>query len=118
MGYVDGYLIPVLAGNKQAYREMAIKAAKIFIQHGALRVVEGWGDDVPHGKHTDFYRAVAAEGEENLVFSWIEWPSKEKRDEGMKKVMADPSMQPGSDLPFDGKRLIFGGFMPLVDMKA
>jgi len=79
-------------------------------------VVEGWGDDVPHGTLTDFYRAVAATEGETVVFSWIEWPDKETRDAGMKKVMEDPRMQPGAEpMPFDGKRLVFGGFNCLLD---
>lgn len=113
MTYIDGFVIPVPAGKKDAYREMAAKAAPVFQEFGALEVVETWGDDVPHGKVTDFYRAVGAEEGENVVFSWIVWPSKEARDEGNKKVMADPRMQPTGDMPFDMKRLIFGGFTPI-----
>lgn len=113
MSYIDGFVIPVPAGKKDAYREMAAKAAPVFQEFGALEVVETWGDDVRHGKITDFYRAVGAEEGENVVFSWIVWPSKEARDEGNKKVMADPRMQPTGDVPFDMKRLIFGGFTPI-----
>src|SRR4051812_32340988 len=85
--------------------------------HRAWRAkrVECWGDDVPHGKATDFYRAVAAEEGEGLIFSWIVWPSREAREAGNVKVMADPRMQPSADMPFDMKRLIFGGFEVLVD---
>ena len=116
MTYVDGFVAPVRTGvDADAYREFAAKAATIFKDHGATRVVEGWGDDVPHGQHTDFYRAVAAEDGETVVFSWIEWPDKATRDAGMKKVMDDPRMQPGDPMPFDGKRLIFGGFRTLLD---
>jgi uncharacterized protein YbaA (DUF1428 family) len=115
MSYIDGFVIPVPAGKKDAYREMAKMAAEVFIDHGALRLVEGWGDDVPHGKVTDFYRAVDAQEGEGLVFSWIVWPSREARDEGSRKVMADPRMQPGPDMPFDMKRMIFGGFELLLD---
>ncbi|MEA3003939.1 MAG: hypothetical protein QOH81_2727 [Sphingomonadales bacterium] len=115
MSYVDGFVIPVTPGKKDAYREMAKMAAKVFIDHGALRLVECWGDDVPHGKVTDFYRAVDAQEGEGLVFSWIVWPSREARDEGSRKVMADPRMQPGPDMPFDMKRMIFGGFELLLD---
>jgi uncharacterized protein YbaA (DUF1428 family) len=115
--YIDGFLAPVAAGTSaEAYRIFAAKAAPIFKEHGATRVVEGWGDDVPHGTLTDFYRAVAATEGETVVFSWIEWPDKATRDAGMKKVMEDPRMQPGAEpMPFDGKRLIFGGFACLLD---
>jgi uncharacterized protein YbaA (DUF1428 family) len=115
MSYIDGFVIPVPAGKKEAYRKLAAQAAKIFQEHGATRIVECWGDDVPDGKITDFKRAVKAEAGENVVFSWIVWPSKTVRDEGSKKVMADPRMQPGPDLPFDGKRLIYGGFEILLE---
>jgi uncharacterized protein YbaA (DUF1428 family) len=116
MSYVDGYLIPVKLENKDAYLRVAAKAAPIFRDHGALRVVECWGDDVPAGKTTDFFRAVKAEPGEVIVFSWIEWPSKAVRDAGMKKAMEDPRMDYGSaNTPFDGKRMIFGGFAPLLD---
>src|SRR5918912_3734797 len=93
MTYVDGFVIPVPAGKKEAYREMAAKAAPIFREYGATRVVECWGDDVPDGKVTDFKRAVKAEAGEVVVFSWIVWPSKAVRDEGSKKVMEDPRIR-------------------------
>jgi uncharacterized protein YbaA (DUF1428 family) len=115
MSYIDGFVIPVPADKKEAYREMAAIAAPIFREHGATRVVECWGDDVPDGKVTDFKRAVKAEAGESVVFSWIVWPSKAARNEGNRKVMADPRIQPGPDMPFDGKRLIFGGFELLLD---
>lgn len=115
MSYIDGFVIPVPAEKKDAYREMAKKAAAIFKEFGALRVVECWGDDVPTGKVTDFFRAVNAAPGEVVVFSWITWPTKEIRDEGNKRVMADPRMKMGDDMPFDPARLIFGGFEPLLD---
>ena len=115
MSYVDGFVIPVPANGKQAYLHMAAKAAPIFHEHGATRVVECWGDDVPDGKVTDFRGAVKAEEGENVVFSWIEWPSKEARDAGMAKVMTDERMQPDGAMPFDGKRMIYGGFAPMLD---
>ncbi len=113
MSYVDGFLAAVKIANKDKYRAFAAKAAPLFEQHGALRVVENWGDDVPRGKTTDFWGAVKCEADEVVVFSWIEWPSKAARDAGMKKVMADPGMQ--GEMPFDGKRLIFGGFETILD---
>ena len=115
MSYVDGYVVPVPSGKKDAYRDVATKAAAVFKEYGAKRVVECWGDDVPDGKVTDFKRAVQAESNEAVVFSWIEWPDKATRDKGMKRVMEDPRMQPSAEVPFDGKRMIFGGFAPLVD---
>ncbi|MDP8993811.1 MAG: DUF1428 domain-containing protein [Pseudomonadota bacterium] len=116
MGYVDGFVVPVPERNKEAYREMAAKAAPIFREHGATRVVEAWNDDVPRGEVTDFYRAVKAEDDENVVFSWIEWPSKEARVAGWEKVMADERMKPDhSNMPFDGQRMFWGGFTPILD---
>jgi uncharacterized protein YbaA (DUF1428 family) len=116
MGYVDGYLVPVPVANKDAYRTLATKAATVFKDHGATRVVEAWGDNVPDGKVTDYKGAVKAAGDENVVYSWVEWPSKQARDEGWKKVMADERMQPGQNpMPFDGKRMIYGGFAPILD---
>jgi uncharacterized protein YbaA (DUF1428 family) len=114
MGYVDGAVVPVPAANKDAYRELTVRHAAVLREHGALRVVDAWGEDVPDGKVTDYKGAVKATADEKIVYSWIEWPSKEIRDAGWKKVMADPRMQPGA-MPFDGKRMIHGGFAPLID---
>ena len=89
----------------------------VFKEYGALKVVECWGDDVPDGKVTSFPMAVQKKDDETVVFSWIVWPSRETRDAGMKKMMEDPRMQPDSNpMPFDGKRLIYGGFNVLVDV--
>jgi uncharacterized protein YbaA (DUF1428 family) len=115
MGYTDGFVAPVQHGNKEAYRAMAARAAPIFREYGATRVVESWGDDVHEGKVTDFFRSVKAEDGENVVFSWIEWPSKEARVEGWGKVMEDPRMKPPAEMPFDGKRMFWGGFLPILD---
>ena len=115
-GYVDGYLVPVPEGRKEAYCDMATKASAVFREHGATRVVEAWGDQVPDGKITDFKGAVQAADGEKIVFSWVEWPDKATRDAGMAKVMEDERMKPGeADMPFDGKRMIYGGFAPIVD---
>jgi len=116
MSYVDGFVIPVPAGKKDAYFALAAKAAPIFKEYGATQIVECWGNDVPDGKVTDFKRAVNAEAGENVVFSWIVWPSKAGRDEGNKKMMADPRMKMGYDMPFDGQRMIFGGFEVMQDV--
>lgn len=114
MSYIDGFVVPVPAGNKPAYRELCAKAAQIFREYGATRVVECWGDDVPDGKITDFKGAVKAEPGETIVFSWIEWPSKEVRDQANAKMQTDSRMQMG-DAPFDAKRMIWGGFTVLFD---
>jgi uncharacterized protein YbaA (DUF1428 family) len=114
--YTDGFILPVPEANREAYRAMAEKAAAVFQEHGATRVVEAWADDVPEGKVTDFYRSVQAQEGEKVVFSWIEWPSKETRDQGWAKVMEDERMKhdPANN-PFDGKRMFWGGFRPVLD---
>ncbi len=104
----------VPAVNRDAYLAHARQALPLFKAFGATRMVECWGDDVPDGKVTDFKRAVKAKADEVVLFSWIEWPSKEARDAGMKKMMADPRMQ-DMKMPFDGQRMIFGGFQPILD---
>ncbi|HEU4661069.1 MAG TPA: DUF1428 domain-containing protein [Pseudolabrys sp.] len=114
MTYIDGFVVPVPTGRKEDYRKMAEKAAPIFKEYGALKLVECWGDDVPHGKVTDFYGAVKAESGETIVFSWVVWPSKQVRDEGSKKLMADERLK-ASDMPFDGKRMIYGGFELMLE---
>jgi uncharacterized protein YbaA (DUF1428 family) len=115
MNYIDGYVIAVPQANKEKYLAQANLAAAIFKEFGALRVVETWADDVPEGKLTSFAMAVKCEPGEAVVFSWVEWPSKPVRDEGMKKFMADKRLQ-ASDMPFDGKRMIFGGFQAIVQI--
>ena len=115
MSYIDGFVIPVPTDKKQAYREMSAKAAPIFKEYGATRIVECWGDDVPEGKVTDFRRAVQAAPGESIVFSWIVWPSKEARDAGNRRMQDDPRMKMTPDMPFDGQRMIFGGFELLLD---
>jgi uncharacterized protein YbaA (DUF1428 family) len=115
-GYIDGFVIPVAPDRKDAYVDMARAAAPVFLDHGATRVVEGWGDNIVDGKVTDFRRATHARDGENIVFAWVEWPSKAARDAGSAKVMADERMKmPPADLPFDATRAITGGFAPLLD---
>jgi uncharacterized protein YbaA (DUF1428 family) len=114
MAYVDGFVVAVPAGKKQAYVELASLVAKFFKENGATRVVECWGDDVPAGKLTDFPGAVKAEPGEVVVFSWVEYPSKEVRDASNAKMRSDERMK-NVDMPFDGKRMIFGGFVPVLD---
>ena len=113
-GYIDGVLLPVPEGNKDAYQALARRASSIFTDHGASRVVEAWGDNVPDGKVTDYKGAVQAKGDENVVYSWVEWPSKQARDEGWQKIMADARMT-SEDTPYDGKRMVYGGFAPILD---
>jgi len=116
MPYVDGFVAAVPTANRDAYRRHAEKAEVEFKEHGALRVGECCGDDVPEGKLTSFPLAVKRKADETVVFSWITWPSRQARDDGMKKVMADPRLQPDvNPMPFDGKRLIYGGFEILVE---
>jgi uncharacterized protein YbaA (DUF1428 family) len=113
-GYVDGIIVPVPNSNRDAYIEMAARVAPVFIEHGAVRDLEAWGVDVPVGEVTSFPRSVEAQEDESVVFSFIEWPDEQTRNEGWKKVMEDERMRPGDDMPFDGKRMFWGGFVPLV----
>ena len=117
MTYVDGFVAAVPTANREAYKRHVEQAADVFKTHGALKVVECWGDDVPDGKLTSFPMAVKKQDDETVVFSWILWPSRQARDEGMRKVMADPRSRPDvNPMPFDAKRLIFGGFDILVEL--
>ena len=116
MTYVDGFVVAVQTGNRETYRKHAEAAAVVFKENGALNVVECWGDDVPEGKVTSFPMAIKRKDDETVVFSWVVWPSHQSRDEGMKAVMADPQLQPDKNpMPFDGQRLIYGGFEVIVD---
>jgi uncharacterized protein YbaA (DUF1428 family) len=122
MTYVDGFVIAVPKANKEKFIEHARKGDSVFMDLGATRIFECWGDDVPDGKVTDFKRAVQATGDETVVFSWIEWPDKATRDAGMGKMgelmKSDPRMNPETNpMPFDGKRLIYGGFAPIVTLE-
>lgn len=113
-GYVDGMLVAVPDGRKADYQAFSAEHAALFKEYGALRVVDAWGDDVPDGKVTDFKGAVKAEAGETVVFAWVEWPSKAARDEAWTKLMQDPRMS-ARPMPFDGKRLVYGGFAPIVE---
>lgn len=116
MTYVDGFVAAVPTANKASYIEHAKKAGVVFKRYGALKLVETWGDDVPDGEVTSFPMAVKCQANETVVLSWILWPSKDVRDAGMQKIMADPDMQPDvNPMPFDGKRMIIGGFEMIVD---
>ncbi len=114
-GYIDGFVVPVPEGKRDAYQQLAAKMAKTFRQHGASRVIEAIADDVSRGEVTDFYRAVKAEDGETPVFSSIEWPDKATRDEAWQKIMADESNKPEGDMPFNGQRMFWGGFEKIID---
>lgn len=121
-GYMQGFLVPVPAGNKAAYRKAAVDMWDILKDYGARRVIEAWQDDVSHGKQTDFFRATKAEDGEIVVFSFIEWESREACDESHGKMLEDERMKqfmgenPDAEPPFDGKRMIYGGFRPVVEL--
>jgi len=123
MSYIDGFVIPVPTANRQHFIEHARFTDGVFTELGALRVIECWGDDVPDGTQTDFRRAVDARDDETVVFSWIEWPDKATRDAAMARLhdmmvtdeRFNPKLHP---IPFDGKRMIFGGFLPVVEKTA
>jgi uncharacterized protein YbaA (DUF1428 family) len=116
MSYIDGFVMAVPTANKQKFIDHANEFDALFTEFGATRVLECWGDDVPDGKLTDFRRAVQATQDETVVFSWVEWPDKATRDAGMEKFMKDPRMEAAGQMPFDGKRMIFGGFAPIVEI--
>lgn len=121
MAYIDGFVIPVPKANKQKFIDHANMADGMFIELGATRVLECWSDDVPDGKTTDFRMAVKASDDEDVIFSWIEWPDKETRDKAYAVMMdpntTDPRMDPENNpMPFDGKRMIYGGFAPVVTL--
>lgn len=123
MAYIDGFVIAVPKANKDKFIEHAKTGDAVFMEHGATRILECWQDDVPEGKQTDFFRAVACTEDEAVVFSWVEWPDKATRDANMAKIMdamtADPRLDPEKNpMPFDGARMIFGGFSPVVTLEA
>lgn len=111
MPYVDGFVLAVSKANLEAYKEMARIAGEVWMELGALSYVECIGDDVPYGEFTSFPRSVQATDEEVVIFSWITYPDRKARDEILAKVMTDPRMKPQQEnMPFDGKRMIYGGF--------
>nr|WP_317128308.1 DUF1428 domain-containing protein [Sphingomonas baiyangensis] len=113
-GYIDGVVMPMPLDARDAYARFSAACAPAFLENGALRVVDAFADDVRDGKQTDFHRAVHRQDGETAAYGWVEWPDKATRDAGWEKVMADPRMT-GQDAPFDGKRMMFGGFVPIVD---
>jgi uncharacterized protein YbaA (DUF1428 family) len=116
MTYVDGFVAAVPTAGRETYRAYAEKMAAIFREYGALQVVECWGDDVPEGKLTSFPMAVKAGADETVVFSWVLWADKPTRDAAWPRLTSDPRMGSGADpMPFDGQRMIYGGFQMIVD---
>jgi len=120
MPYVDGFVVPVPTANKEAFIAYAKTVDHLFIKHGALQVLECWGEDVPRGDVTDFYSAVNAKPDETIMFSYVLWPDKETREIGNEKVYADMQAtgHDGLEMPFDGKRLIYGGFQSIIEHSA
>ena len=116
MAYIDGFVIAVPTARKQEFIDHAGKAVSVFKELGATRILECWGDDVPDGKLTDFRRAVQAKEDETVVFSWFEYPDRATRDAVNARMMDDPRMA-DMEMPFDGKRMIFGGFAPVVTLQ-
>ncbi|HEY4074453.1 MAG TPA: DUF1428 domain-containing protein [Herbaspirillum sp.] len=117
MSYIDGFIAAVPTANREAYKKHAAQTSALFKEKGALKVVECWGDDVPEGKVTSFTMAVQRKDDETVVFSWITWPSRQVRDDAWKVLMDDPRMKPDANpMPFDGKRLIYGGFEMILEV--
>lgn len=118
MTYIDGFVAAVPTANKEKYTEHASAAWPLFEKLGATGMVECWEDNVPEGEITSFTMAVQRKEDESIIFSWITWPSKEVRDAAWKEMMDNPDMEKMADMPFDGKRMIYGGFMPIVEKQA
>jgi uncharacterized protein YbaA (DUF1428 family) len=115
--YIDGFLIPVRDADKETYRAHEEKWWPSFRDLGAQSLVVGWGDDVPKGQHTDFLRAVDLKDDETVVFCWMTWPDKATRDAGYAKMMENSDVQ-GAEMPFDGKRMVWGGFKPILSLSS
>lgn len=123
MSYIDGFVLAVPKANRDAFIKHATTADAIFLEHGALRVLECWQDDVPKGKTTDFYGAVKAKDDEIVCFAFVEWPDRDTRNSAMadleKAMQTDPRMDPEKNpMPFDGARLIYGGFETVVNLES
>lgn len=119
MPYVDGFVLAVPKANLEQYKEMARVAGQVWMEHGALHYVEAVADDVPYGELTSFPRAVQAKEDEIVIFSWVTYASRADRDAIMKKVMEDPRIKDQfPSMPFDGKRMIFGGFESFMELQA
>lgn len=118
MSYIDGFVAAVPKANKEAFREHALAIDTLFTKHGAIQVIEAWADDVPKGETTDFFKAVKAKEDETIIFSWVLWPDKITRDAGNEKIMAEMVAlgEDATKMPFDGKRMIYGGFEALVEL--
>ena len=115
MTYVEGFIVAAPTANKEVYRQHALGAWPMFSEFGMTRLVEGWGDDVPDGKVTDFKSAVQAKPDETVLFSWCEYPSRAVRDAAGQKMRTDPRMQEMGQMPFDGMRMVYGGFSVMID---
>ena len=114
MPYIEGFAAAVPTAYKDTYIGHAREAAEYFKKLGATRLIECWGDDVPKGEVTDFYKAVQAKDDETVIFSWVEYPDKATRDAAYQTMGEDPELQ-NMEMPFDGKRMFWGGFEPVVD---
>jgi len=120
MTYVEGFVLAVPAANKETYRAMALEAVALFKEFGATRLVENWGDDIPDGEINGFKRAAKAKPDEVVMFSWIEYPDRAARDAANQKLHSDPRTKDGppKEMPFDGQRMFFAGFAPIVEHKT
>ncbi|ABC62624.1 DUF1428 domain-containing protein [Erythrobacter litoralis] len=114
--YIQGFLVPVLSGKKDAYLAMAKDAGEMFQRYGAIEIVEAFEEDIPEGKHTDFRKAVKAEDGEHIVFSWVIWPDRATCDAAARAMEENEEMEPSEDMPFAGPRLIYGGFTPIYTL--
>ncbi|HCS18640.1 DUF1428 domain-containing protein [Qipengyuania flava] len=114
--YIQGFVVPVLPGKKEAYLAVAKDAGEMFRRYGALEIVEAFEDDIKPGTHTDFRKAVQAEDGEHIVFSWVIWPDKATCEEAASQMEADGQMEMPAEMPFAGPRLIYGGFTPIYTL--